>query len=64
VPAFSVHADQAELLGWLRAAPRRPEMVYIVHGEAAASAALQRAVESELQWTAVTPRYLEAVRLD
>lgn len=64
VPAFSVHADQAELLGWLGAAPRRPDIVYIVHGEPAAAAALQRAVESELHWTAVVPRYLEAVRLD
>jgi len=64
VPAFSVHADQTELLGWLRAAPRRPEIVYVVHGEPAAAAALQRAVESGLCWTAVTPRYLEAIRLD
>jgi metallo-beta-lactamase family protein len=64
VPAFSVHADQAELLDWLRAAPRPPEIVYIVHGEPAASTALQRAIASELRWTAVVPRYREAVRLD
>ena len=64
VPAFSVHADQSELLDWLRAAPEPPEIVYIVHGEPAASAALQRAIHDQLGWTAVVPRYQEAVRLD
>jgi metallo-beta-lactamase family protein len=44
VPAFSVHADQSELLDWLRSAPKRPEIVYVVHGEPTASAALQRAI--------------------
>jgi metallo-beta-lactamase family protein len=64
VPAFSVHADRAELLDWLRAAPRPPEIVYVVHGERAAAAALQDAMAAELGWTAVAPRYLEVVRLD
>jgi metallo-beta-lactamase family protein len=64
VPAFSVHADRAELLDWLRAAPRPPEIVYVVHGERAAAAALQDASAAELGWTAVAPRYLEVVRLD
>ena len=44
--------------------PSPPEIVYIVHGEPAASAALQRAIHDQLGWTAVAPRYQEAVRLD
>ena len=64
VPAFSVHADQAELLAWLRRAASPPEIVYVVHGEPEAAAALHRAVESELRWTAVVPHYLETVRID
>jgi metallo-beta-lactamase family protein len=64
IPAFSVHADQAELLGWLRAAPRPPETVYVVHGEPAAAQALRQAIIAELGWTAIVPRFLEAVRLD
>lgn len=64
VPGFSVHADHGELLGWLRQAPRPPETVFVVHGEPASAAALQRAIAAELHWTAVVPRYLEAVRLD
>ena len=64
VPAFSVHADQGEILGWLRGAPRAPETTFVVHGEAAAAAALHDAIERELGWTAAVPRYLEQVRLD
>ena len=61
---FSVHADQGELLEWLRRAPRPPEMTFIVHGEPSASAALQQTVTASLQWPAVTPRYMESVRID
>lgn len=64
VPAFSVHADRDELITWLRGAPRPPETVYIVHGEPPAAAGLETAIGTELGWTAVTPKYLEAVRLD
>ena len=64
VPAFSVHADQRELLAWLRAAPRAPEVVYVVHGEPAASTALQQAIAGQLGWLAAVPRCDEVVRLD
>lgn len=64
VPAFSVHADRDELLGWLRGASRPPEATYVVHGEPAASTALAGAIGRELGWTAVVPRLLERVRLD
>jgi metallo-beta-lactamase family protein len=63
IPAFSVHADQAELLGWLRGAPKPPGMIYVVHGEPAAAAALRDAVERELGWPATVARDLECVRL-
>jgi metallo-beta-lactamase family protein len=64
VPAFSVHADRSELLAWLQRSPRPPETVFVVHGEPAAAAALHDAIERELGWTAVVPRYLEHVRID
>ena len=64
VPAFSVHADQGEIIDWLRPAPRAPETTFIVHGEPPAAAALHAAIESQLGWTAVVPRHLEQVRLD
>jgi metallo-beta-lactamase family protein len=64
IPAFSVHADQPEILGWLKSAPAAPEVVYVVHGDPAAADALRTAIVRELHWNAVVPRYLERVRLD
>ena len=64
VPAFSVHADRSEIIGWLRSAASRPEVIYVVHGDPAAAEALRTAIVTELRWNAVVPRYLERVRLD
>lgn len=61
---FSVHADQSELLGWLRRAPREPDACFVVHGDPEASAALHDRIERELGWTAVVPSQLERVRVD
>lgn len=64
IPAFSVHADQAEILAWLKRAPRTPQTTFLVHGESHAAQALRAAIERDLGWTAVVPRFLEQVRLD
>ncbi len=64
IPAFSVHADQSEIIHWLRSAASIPEVVYVVHGDPAASDKLRTAIARELKWNAVVPRYLERVRLD
>ncbi len=61
---FSVHADAAEMLGWLAQAPKPPSVVYVVHGEPSASAALADRIRAELGWTAVVARDGEVVRLD
>lgn len=58
---FSVHADQSELLNWLRAAPNEPDAVYVVHGEARAASTLRDAVQDQLGWCAVVPKYRERV---
>jgi len=64
VPQFSVHADARELLDWVGAAKREPDLVCAVHGEPAASAALAAAVHRKLGWTAVVPYLGERIRLD
>ena len=64
VPAFSVHADQRELVSWLKTAPHPPEMTFIVHGEKVASESLHEVIEQQLGWTAAVPNYMEQVRLD
>lgn len=61
--AFSVHADQQELLGWLRTAPAPPEIVYVVHGEPRSSAMLQERIARWNGWSAVVPVHGERVRI-
>jgi metallo-beta-lactamase family protein len=62
--AFSVHADQAELVEWLGTATRPPEVTYLVHGEPDASEALRDEINRDDRQHAVVPRHLERVRLD
>ncbi|MEV7179061.1 MBL fold metallo-hydrolase [Kitasatospora sp. NPDC093679] len=60
VPAFSAHADAAEVVEWLRAAPP-PSATYLVHGEPEGAQALRDRIDRELGWTAVVPRSGERV---
>ena len=63
VEGFSVHADQSELLAWLRSAEAPPEIVYVVHGEPKSAESLRSAIERDLGLAAVVPRDGECVRL-
>ena len=63
LPGFSVHADADELIAWLGTTKGSPESVFVVHGEATASRALQERVEDTFDWTAVVPNHGERVRL-
>jgi metallo-beta-lactamase family protein len=47
IGSFSAHADAGELLKWMKGFRRRPERVFVIHGEASASAALQGRLEKE-----------------
>ncbi|MEN8158748.1 MAG: MBL fold metallo-hydrolase [Myxococcota bacterium] len=61
--AFSVHADADELVGWVRQAARRPQLVFTVHGEPDAAATLAARIDGELELPAVVPRDGERVQL-
>ncbi|MBX3028571.1 MAG: MBL fold metallo-hydrolase [Chloroflexi bacterium] len=63
LPAFSVHADADEIIGWLRTSSRRPKGVFLVHGEPGPARVLADRIEDELDWTAVIPHMDEIVRL-
>ncbi|MFT7724474.1 MAG: MBL fold metallo-hydrolase [Roseateles sp.] len=58
---FSGHADAHGLLQWLRALPRPPEQVYVVHGEPAAADALRVRIQDELGWPVRVPQHGETV---
>jgi len=63
LPAFSVHADADEIMGWLRTAQGTPRGVYLVHGEPGPARHLADRIDAELGWMAVVPSLDEVVRL-
>lgn len=60
---FSGHADQSELLDWVRALEPKPEMIYLIHGEPHASEALEERIETDLGIPTVIPKLNEKVLL-
>lgn len=63
VNGMSAHADQAELLDWLKGQGSPPEAVFMVHGEKAASEALAERVTQDLGIPARAALYQEQVEL-
>ena len=61
--AGSAHADADEMLAWLRSAPRRPDRVFVTHGEPDAADALRLRIKHDLGWDAHVPEYLEKIEL-
>jgi metallo-beta-lactamase family protein len=59
----SAHADADELIAWLRQMRAAPRQVFVTHGEASASDALRRRIETELGWPATVPEYWDEVAL-
>ncbi len=53
---LSAHADQVELLAWMKNFSRAPRKVFLVHGEPQASAALRLELESRMGWSVEVPR--------
>jgi metallo-beta-lactamase family protein len=57
--ALSAHADQGEILSWLRGFKAPPRKTFIVHGEPHAQEALQTKIHAELGWDVVIPTWHE-----
>lgn len=55
IGCFSAHADQTELLQWMKGFDEAPKQTFIVHGEPHASNALRVKIQDTLGWTATTP---------
>ena len=59
----SAHADGGQLMDWLRASPRPPGRVFVVHGELAAADALRERIAHTLRWPAQVPEHGETLTL-
>ena len=62
VSGLSAHADREELLDWAEPQPVMPD-VFIVHGEDPSRAGLASRLKERLDWTSLTPKAGEIVRL-
>jgi metallo-beta-lactamase family protein len=60
---LSAHADAPQIIDWMRTAPRRPQAVYLTHGEPAAADALRVRIERELGWSARAAEFRATVPL-
>lgn len=60
---LSAHADQDEILAWLRTCEVAPARTYVTHGEPAAADALRHRIEEELGWRCVVPEHHDRVEL-
>lgn len=61
---LSGHADAAELIAWMKTAPRPPKQTYVTHGEPSASDRMRFRIENELGWSARAPFDREVIDLD
>lgn len=59
----SAHADADGLIAWLKAIPRPPRKVFVVHGEPVAADTLRRRIVDELGFHAEVPEHGEKVEL-
>ena len=60
---LSAHADQDDILAWLRTCEVAPARTYVTHGEPAAADALRHRIEEELGWRCVVPEHHDRVEL-
>jgi metallo-beta-lactamase family protein len=59
ISSYSAHADQLQLLAWLRPMRFSLKTVFVAQGEPEASAALAQKIKDELAVKAVIPKFLE-----
>ncbi|MBX9846585.1 MAG: MBL fold metallo-hydrolase [Xanthobacteraceae bacterium] len=60
---LSAHADQDELLRWLRQFKTPPRRTFITHGESHAAEALAARIAADLGWRCHVPQHLESLEL-
>lgn len=64
ISGYSGHADQDEIISWLKMFEQPPRRVFITHGEPPASAGLAERIRKQLRWEVSIPEYLEQVDLE
>jgi metallo-beta-lactamase family protein len=60
---FSAHADQREIMAWLKQLPAKPKRIFLTHGEDGPRTVLKGIIENELGWDVALPKLNEIVDL-
>lgn len=60
---LSAHADQDELIAWMRSAKAAPRRTFIVHAEPTAAEALRVRISDELGWEVDVPQLGDSISL-
>ena len=63
IEGLSAHGDQADLLQWLGALGKKPQQVFVNHGEPQAADTLRLRIEEQLGLRARVPDYRETFKL-
>ena len=63
IGAYSAHADQLQLVNWVRGAEKLPGRIFCTHGEELAAAALASRLTEDLGVKADVPRFEQTVEL-
>jgi metallo-beta-lactamase family protein len=63
IGGFSAHADQGEILRWLRNFEKAPRKTFIVHGEPSACSVLADRIRQGFKWQVEIPKYGDKVAL-
>ncbi|MDP4236809.1 MAG: MBL fold metallo-hydrolase, partial [Bacteroidota bacterium] len=53
--SYSGHADQGEIMEWLKTMPKAPKKIFLTHGEDKARLGLKAKIESDLNWNVEMP---------
>jgi metallo-beta-lactamase family protein len=64
IEGLSGHADQKELLDWMGMIHKKPERIYITHGEPAASDTLRVKIKDTYGWDSIIPSLYQIEELD
>lgn len=64
ITTMSSHADQSEIVDWLKNIDKAPKQVFIVHGEKSSAQGLKKKLEEVYQWKCVIPQLNDEFELN
>lgn len=64
IHGLSAHADASELMDWVKAAPKPPKRVFVVHGEPTPAETFASKIRKELGWSVSVPSLGQQFDLD